>query len=456
MTAQELNEKSVECYKAGQALLVAAQGGDLKAAIPADKLAEINKHFDEADLWKLQSDVLFRQDKMAKEQADRSKGIRKHPMGESDELAAKIVELKKLGITLPIQGLVYGGGAPATTRLKAEDPRFKSVIQNFGQVKTDEYAAAFESYIRFGKDALADTERKALSTLTDTEGGFVVAEEFRTEVIRKLRNLVWIRDRATVIQTTAGAVAFPTFDPADAQTTPPVTQQNAAISSAALSSLFGKTQFTPHKRAVIIPMPLELLEDAVVAVDSLLTDFFALRFAELNENDFIAGTGVNMPLGLTVAPGLPTLAIAGSTTAMVPEDIVKTVYGMRAVYRRDAAWLMHRLVVQAVRLFRTNIGGAGTGNFMFQPGMQAGQPATLFGYDLLESEFMPNPYTGVAGNPMMMFGNLKYYWIVDRIDMMVQRLNELYAANDQVGFRMRQRYDAAPVLAEPFLFLTRN
>ena len=57
---------------------------------------------------------------------------------------------------------------------------------------------------------------------------------------------------------------------------------------------------------------------------------------------------------------------------------------------------------------------------------------------------------------MGLFANLKFYWIVDRIDLMVQRLNELYAGNDQVGFRMRKRYDGAPVLADPFQFLTRN
>ncbi len=198
--------------------------------------------------------------------------------------------------------------------------------------------------------------------------------------------------------------------------------QNAAIPQANLTNLFGKIQFTPHKRAVIIPIPLELVEDAVVDVGSLLTDFFALRFAEIEENDFINGIGVNQPLGLINAPNLPSLAIAGSTTNMVPEDLIKTVYAMRAVYRRDATWLMHRLVVQAVRLFRTNIGGAGTGSFLFQPSFQAGEPPTLLGFPLLESEFMPNPYTGAAGTPMALFSNLKFYWIVDRIDLMVQRL----------------------------------
>jgi HK97 family phage major capsid protein len=441
MTAQELVSKSLEAYRRGQAIV---EDCDRAGVAPAtDRIAEANRWFDEADSWKLRADA-------AKRQADLKQWHelpdRRFPMGGDDD-------------DVPVQDDARSSARLAgasRTALALADPRFKSLDPRAGFHRAPEFKRAFEAYVRFGERSLTPEEHKALSSLTDTEGGFLVTEEFRAEVIRKLRNLVYIRRYATVIQTSAAAVAFPAFDPIDTQTAPPVVTQNAAIPQLQLTNLFGKVQFAPHKRAVIIPIPLELVEDAVVDVGSLLTDFFALRFAEIEENDFINGTGVNQPLGLVTAPNLPNIAIAGSTTNMVPEDLVKTAYAMRAVYRRDAAWLMHRLVVQAVRLFRTNIGGAGTGSFMFQPSLQAGEPATLLGFPLLESEFMPNPYTGSAGTPMALFSNLKFYWIVDRIDLMVQRLNELYAGNDQVGFRMRKRYDGAPVLADPFMFLTRN
>jgi len=439
MTAQELVRKSLEAYRKGQAII---EDSDRSGVAPAaDRIAEANRWFDEADSWKLQADA-------AKRQADlktwHELPERRFPMGGGDDDAPGDDDLRP----------ARRGAQP--TALELADPRFKSADPRIASHRSPEFRRAFEAYVRFGERSLTLEERKALSSLTDAEGGFLVTEEFRVEVIRKLRNLLYIRQHATVIQTSAGAVAFPTLEPADTQTAPPQVVQNAPIPQAQLSNLFGKIQFVPHKRAVIIPIPLELVEDAVVDVGALLTDFFALRFAEIEENDFINGTGVNQPLGLVTAPNLPSISIAGTTTNMVPEDLIKTVYAMRAVYRRDAAWLMHRLVVQAVRLFRTNIGGAGTGSFIFQPSFQAGQPPTLLGFPLLESEFMPNPYTGAAGTPMGLFANLKFYWIVDRIDLMVQRLNELYAGNDQVGFRMRKRYDGAPVLADPFQFLTRN
>jgi len=448
MTVQELIKKSIESYEKGRAIVTHAENE--KKELTADQRAEAHKLFDEGDAFKKQADEQKRI-----EDADKAIVELKAPNylrprgGDDEEIARKAIEAARLG---------NGGGI--TTALNPSDPRFKYLRP----AVTVESKAAFEAYIRFATNgnlhALSDIERKALSPLTDPEGGMLLTDEYRTEIIRKLRNAVHIRQRARVITTAAAQVSFPTFDPQDSQTTLPQAQPNAAIGAANLTNIFGKVTFTPHKRATIVQIPLELIEDAAVDVTSLITDFFgSIRLPEIEEVDFISGTGVNQPVGLITAmksKGLPTLAIAGATTAMVPEDIVKTVYGIREVYRRGASFLLHRLVIQAVRLFRTNIGGAGTGSFMFQPSVQAGEPATLFGYPILESEFFTNPYAGAAGDAMMMFGDLSYYWIVDRIDMMLQRLNELYAANDQVGFRLRVRYDGAPVLAEPFLFLTRN
>jgi len=118
--------------------------------------------------------------------------------------------------------------------------------------------------------------------------------------------------------------------------------------------------------------------------------------------------------------------------------------------------MLHRKVLAAIRKFRTAAAGAGTGNFIWQPGLAAGQPSTLLEYPILESEFMPDSYTGSSGDPMALFGDFSWYWIIDRTDLMVLRLNELYAANDQIGVLLRRRTDGAPVMAEAFIRLNRK
>ena len=43
---------------------------------------------------------------------------------------------------------------------------------------------------------------------------------------------------------------------------------------------------------------------------------------------------------------------------------------------------------------------------------------------------------------------LKNYWLADREGRSLQRLNELYAANDQIGFKITQRVDGRLILRE--------
>ena len=55
---------------------------------------------------------------------------------------------------------------------------------------------------------------------------------------------------------------------------------------------------------------------------------------------------------------------------------------------------------------------------------------------------------GIAtGQKAVLYGDFKYYYIVDRQSISVQRLNELYSINGQVGFRIMKRTDGKLVLA---------
>ena len=46
------------------------------------------------------------------------------------------------------------------------------------------------------------------------------------------------------------------------------------------------------------------------------------------------------------------------------------------------------------------------------------------------------------------FGDFSNYWIADRMGRTVQRLNELYAGNGQVGFLATERVDGKVILPE--------
>jgi HK97 family phage major capsid protein len=50
-------------------------------------------------------------------------------------------------------------------------------------------------------------------------------------------------------------------------------------------------------------------------------------------------------------------------------------------------------------------------------------------------------------------GAFQYYWIVDSLNLSIQRVNELYLETDQTGFIGRKETDGMPVLAEAFIHL---
>ena len=314
--------------------------------------------------------------------------------------------------------------------------------------KQIEHKAAFQSYMKKGKSNMEPAHQKTLSSLSDPEGGVLVPEDMRQELIRKRRDLVQIRQVATVLQTQSASVGFPVFDyDGDAEWT----GESKQIAEEDVTNAFGKTNFVPHKLARILRIPNELLEDAFINVENLMTDHFAMRFGEIEENTFINGDGVNKPLGLLSA-GLPETDSTGGGGSFVADDIFDLVYNIRAVYRANAQFLMHRNAVRRVRKFKDN-----DGQYLWQPALTAGQPSTLLGYPIFESEFFPdNVDAGSAGDPLMIFGDHSFYWIVDRVDMSVQRLVERYAEFDQVGLKMRMRTDGAPVQADPFQVLIRN
>lgn len=109
-------------------------------------------------------------------------------------------------------------------------------------------------------------------------------------------------------------------------------------------------------------------------------------------------------------------------------------------YRRNAKFLMNDATVSAIRKLKD-----GNGVYLWQPALQAGQPDKLLGFDLVTSPYAP---TMAAGALPIAFGDFNNYWIGDRMGRTVQRLNELYATNGQIGFVATERVDGKVILPE--------
>ena len=304
-------------------------------------------------------------------------------------------------------------------------------------------STAFRDFLRSGR---ISPELRALSADTDGEGGYLVPDDFRAEVIKGINNLCHIRGMATVIPV-AGAsdLGVPTMT-ADIEDATWQTEIAAVNEDTALA--FGKRLLKPTILAKLIKISQKLLRNPAINAESFVAERMAYKFAVAMEAGYLTGGGTNAPLGLFTASadGINTdrdISTGNTSTAIGADNLFAIKYGVAAQYRANASWLFHRDAVASIAKLQD-----GAGNYLWTPGLIAGQPDKLLGAPVHESEYVPNTFT--TGLYVGLYGDFKYYWIADSLDFEIQRLVELYAATNQVGFIGRASSDGQPVLPAAF------
>jgi HK97 family phage major capsid protein len=306
------------------------------------------------------------------------------------------------------------------------------------EARAKKYAADFRHYLVTG-------ERRDLSADTAGEGGnIVVPTQLSATLIKKLDDLLHIRQFATKETLTAFAnLGVPTIsaDPEDADWTTEVAAVDTDTSLA-----FGKRTMTPNMLSKLVKVSMKLMQVSSRGPEEIVNERLAYKFAVAQEKSFLTGNGTGKPLGIFVASanGINTdrdVSTDNTTTAITSDGLQNALYSVKAQYRKNGKWLFHRDAVKMIRKLKTGISGDTT--YVWQAGLTPGQPDTLLGYPVLESEFVPNTFT--TGLYIGAFCDLTKYMIVDQIPYSIQRLNELYAGTNQVGFIGRMSTDGAPV-----------
>lgn len=299
---------------------------------------------------------------------------------------------------------------------------------------SDEYKNAFWSMIR--NKTLYPDLRNALQIGTDSEGGFLVPDEYERTLIQALEEENVMRSLCTVIQTSSGDRKIPVVA---AHGTASWVDEEGQIPES--DDAFGQISIGAHKLATMIRVSNELLQDSVFNIDSYIATEFARRIGSKEEEGFIVGDGSGKPYGiLNDTNGADTGVTTASATAIVADEIIDLVHSLKSVYRKRAQFMMNDTTIKAIRKLKD-----GNGNYLWQPGLKEGQPDMLLNFRIATSSYMPEIATG---NKVILFGDFKYYWIADRQGRTFQRLNELFAVTDQVGFKATQRVDGRLVLAE--------
>ena len=388
----EMRDKRVQSWNAAKAFLESHRGED--GTLSAEDDAIFNKMMDDVD-------------KLGRE------------IARMEKMEAMDVEMSK-ATSKPLTS------AP-TTRME-DEPVSKTGRGGNG------YAKNFWNAMR--SKSVSHEVLNALQVGTDSEGGYLVPDEYERTLIEALEDQNIFRQLAHVIHTSSGDRKIPVV--ASKGTASWIDEEAQYPES---DDAFGQVSIGAYKLATMIKISEELLNDSVFDMPAYIAKEFARRIGAAEEEAFFTGNGTGKPLGILAATGGAETGVTAATADKITMDeVIDLFYSLRAPYRRNAVFIMNDATVKALRKLKD-----GQGQYLWQPSITAGTPDTILNRPVYTSGFMP---TLATGNKTILFGDLGYYWVADREGRSFKRLNELYAPTGQVGFLASQRVDGKLILPE--------
>lgn len=362
------------------------------------------------------------------------------------------------------------------TRKPADDMEEKARVEFTGQVKSaakqrgaslpqhfdvsiEEYRAyksAFNAFLRKDSRVLTADEVKALSIGDDANGGFLVHADMTGRMVQRVYDLSPIRQIASVQQITGDALEGIEDNDEAAAGWVGETQTRAETNTPQV----GKYRIPCAEMYAKPKASQNHLDDAAYDIEGWLSMKIGDKFARLEGNAFCVGDGVVKPRGFTTytmveANGTDQFAngtlyfvksgASGAFHTTQADPLFDLIAQFKPWHLMNATWVTRRTIIAAIRKFKTT----NTLEYIWQPGLQLGQPDRLLGYPITMAEDMP----ALAANSLSMaLGNFKEgYQIVDRFG--IRMLRDPYTDKPYVQFYTTKRTGGAVVNFQAIKFI---
>lgn len=268
----------------------------------------------------------------------------------------------------------------------------------------------------------------------DESGGYLVPEEFESEIVKGLEEENIVRKLATKVQTSGlHKINIAATKPAALWV-----EEGGQLTFG--DGTFDQISLDAHKLHVGIKVTEELLYDSAFNLEKYITEEFTRALANAEEDAFLNGDGVNKPTGIFDSKKGGELGLTTKAQTITADELIDLVYSLDRPYRKKAAFILNDATVAQIRKLK-DVNGA----YIWQPSLKEGEPDKLLGYPTYTSAFAPKAEKGKLA---VAFGDFSYYKIGDRGNRSFQDLKELFAGNGMVGFLGKERVDGILVLRE--------
>lgn len=343
-------------------------------------------------------------------------------------------------------GATDAQGEPIDFETKAQQKARKSAMRaliaadfNLRNMRAEDRANLVPELTKDGSVNSKALDLKALNLTDDTLGGFFVLPEIvQDEIIRNVVLTSPIRALARVMTTSSNSLKIPVL------TSPTAAGWTSETGTRSVSAnpQFGMKDIPTHEMYALMLFSRQLLEDSFFDMEREMSFEFSQQFAKLEGAAFVNGNGVGQPLGILNDPNMTSFQTAGSGV-LAADDLISAYhnYPTFAYYAPRSTWLANLKTIGVIRKLKDL-----QNRYLWEPGLPNGNPATILDRPYVVVPDMPDIASGAIA---LAFGDWQSaYRVVDRTQIAVQRLSELYATSAQIGVLAYKRVGAQTVLSE--------
>jgi HK97 family phage major capsid protein len=290
----------------------------------------------------------------------------------------------------------------------------------------------------------------AFGSTVPSDGGFLIPETLRAEILSIALETAIVRPRATVIPMESLKVPIPTID-----STSNVSSvwggitcywTEEATSLTASSAKFGRVYLEAKKLTGYSEIPNELIADA-----SAFGGFFNAKFPQavafFEDVAFMSGSGAGEPLGFINCPAavISNAVAAQGANTIVVENLAAMFARMLPTSLPNAVWIADIGTFPQLATMALSVGTGGGPVWMgggATNGIVGAPPMSIYGRPLVFTE--KSSVLGTTGD--INFVDLSYYLVGDRQVMQTDSSAHYKFASDMTAFRVIERVDGRPWL----------
>lgn len=278
----------------------------------------------------------------------------------------------------------------------------------------------FEKFVRSGDEAgLLDAQMKSLSVGVDSDGGYTVTPETSSEILRTITETSPIRQIAAI--QTIGTDSFQQLRRTGGAATGGWVTEKGTRGESNTPTL-GRLDIPVHEQFAMPAATQKLLDDSSINIESWLGMEISDILSETENTSFVLGNGVGKPRGFLAydagtADEQIQQIVSGTSGEVTADGLINVQTALKEGYQAGANWVMSRTTRGLIRLLKDT--GSGTDQYMWQPGLTAGEPDTLLAKPITLASDMP---AAGANSLSIAYGDFRRgYKIVDRSGVTILR-----------------------------------